>query len=205
METQIKFLTEIVWQSFLIFIFIGSIASFVIGAWLLLKPASVFRANQYMNKWFSTRQAMRPLDMPHDTNRFIYRHHTVIGMLLFAGAAFILYSVLFRYDQQAVLASYAGTLNPVVLELWLESAVLLLGITSLFALLIALFLAVRPSLLRGLEARANRYYSMRPHTRFLETMRYAPDRSVSSFPRFYALAIMAGSLYVITSLWLFVL
>jgi len=205
MAPQLKFYSEILQQGMLIFLFAGCIASFVIGVWLLIKPAAVLRANQYMNKWFSTRQAMRKLEVPHDTNRFIYRHHIVAGTLIFAGAAFILYSVLFRYDQQAALTSFALKLHPVLVEIWLQSAVALLVLTSLFALLIGLFLVVRPSLLRGFEARANKYYSARAHTKFLEVMRYAPDLTLASFPRLFGVAIMTGSLYAAVSLWLFVL
>ena len=40
-----------------------------------------------LNRWYSTRQAMRALEQPIDVKRAVYRWHRVLGVLVFAGAA----------------------------------------------------------------------------------------------------------------------
>ena len=54
MDTMTKIVADILLQSFLIFVVVGCAFSLVIGVWMLLKPESVLRLNQYLNKWFGT-------------------------------------------------------------------------------------------------------------------------------------------------------
>lgn len=196
---EIEILGEILWQTFLIFVIGGCVVSLGIGLWMLFSPATTLRANDYLNKWISTRLMMRPLDMPRTTERFFYKHHRVVGILLLAGAAYTLYSIVFRYRQQALLKTFSLNINPHALSWLLDSAVVLLTLGSLFALVLGAFLLIRPSLLRNIEAWANKGYSGRRMTKFLDIMHYAPDRAVGASPRVFAVLIILGSLYVLVN------
>ena len=54
-------------------------------------------------------------------------------------------------------------------------------------------LVFRPSLLKGVESWADRYYSTRRSTESLDVMRYQPDDFVRSRPRIVGAVVQAGA------------
>jgi hypothetical protein len=69
---------------------------------------------------------------------------------------------------------------------------------------IAAVLVFRPSLLKGVEGWADRYYSTRRSTETLDVMRYQPDDFVRSRPRLVGAVVALGSLYALFGLSLLV-
>ncbi|MGH8716979.1 MAG: hypothetical protein ACREUI_09725, partial [Burkholderiales bacterium] len=85
-----KIVADILLQSFLIFVVVGCAFSLVIGVWMLLKPESVLRLNQYLSKWFGTEKLAAALDAPHSIEVALYRRHRSVGVLVLAGGLYIL-------------------------------------------------------------------------------------------------------------------
>ncbi len=200
-----KFLTDIVLRSLLVFLIVGCAAALIIGFWLLFRPDTLVRLNTRMDAWFSTRRALKPLMVPHRSEPFVYRHHRVAGALVLVGAGYTLYSVLYRFSMKATVAVFVPPYNRFFVEWLVESAVAVLTLGSIVAVAIGVILAVRPSLLKGVEAWANRRFSPRAGLRFLEIMRYQPDAVVTRHPRYVAVLIILGSLYAIVTLGYFLL
>ena len=92
--------------------------------------------------------------------------------------------------------------RPVVLELLFESLRILLIVGNVAALLAAIVLCFRPSLLKGVEAWGDRHYSGRESTKPLDIMRYQPDDFVRARPRVVGAIVVLGSAYVLIALGL---
>lgn len=200
MQAPWSIISEIVLQSFLVLLLGGAVVALVMGIWMLFRPEQVFRVNRFFNQWLSSRRLTRPLNrIIYRVERPVYHHHRVFGAALLAGAGYILYSLWFRYDRAATLRLFKE-FNPQTLAWLLDSTVVLLYLTSIAVLVIASFMVIRPSLLRGFEAKANRWLSTRRMEKSLEVMRMQPDAAAGRHPRVTALLLVLGGLYVLASL-----
>jgi hypothetical protein len=178
----------------------GAALGVVIGVLLLVDSERVMRWNYVLNRWYSTRQAMRALERPIDVKRTIYRWHRVLGVLVFAASLFTLDVLVFGFHTSALVRALRGTANPALLALVVDSVRLFLIAGNIAALIAAAVLVFRPSLLKGLEVWGDRQYSGRATTKPLEIMRYQPDDFVRGRPRLVGSLIVLGSVYVLVTL-----
>lgn len=178
----------------------GAALGVVIGVLLLIDSERVMRWNYVLNKWYSTRQAMRALDRPIDVKRPFYRWHRVLGVLVFAASLYTLDVLVFGFHTSALVRALRGTGSPALLALILDSVRLFLIAGNVAALVAAAVLVFRPSLLKGLEVWGDRQYSGRVATKPLDIMRYQPDDFVRSRPKLVGGLLVLGSLYVLITL-----
>jgi len=201
MSAALKLVQEIGLQAGLIFLFLGSLFSLSVGISLLGGGRWVGALNERSKRWISTRQAFRPLDLPHNIEPSLYRWHLLVGVLMAVGAAFILYVALFALDLKAVARVLAG--GPSVLADMAIEMFWWLGVVSAAAgLVVGILMAARPQWLRS-AAWANHIYSARRATKPLESMNLAPDGWVNSAPKLYGGIIALCSAYVATVLGYF--
>lgn len=194
-------------QSLLTFLLLGSVAGFVAGMVLLLRPEWLVRASKFGNRWVSTRQMGRSLEQPVNVDRWFYRYGRFSGMLLIAGAVYIIFSLTVRVARADLIAALirvrwlqAAWVQPAV-----DTLVLLLIVGSMLALIVGLFLMFRPSLLRDLELGANQRISLRQTLKPVEVQRGNVDQLVFSNVRWAGVVLLGGSVYafvVLLSWWL---
>jgi hypothetical protein len=178
----------------------GAVLGVVVGILLLIDSERVMRWNYVLNRWYSTRQAMRALERPIDVKRTFYRWHRVLGAVVFAASLFTLDVLIFGFQTSALVRALRGTGNPALLALILDSVRLFLIAGNVAALIAAAVLVFRPSLLKGLEVWGDRQYSGRTATKPLDIMRYQPDDFVRNRPRLVGGLMVLGSLYVLITL-----
>ena len=178
----------------------GAALGVVVGILLLVDSERVMRWNYALNRWYSTRQAMRALERPIDVKRTFYRWHRVLGALVFAASLFTLDVLVFGFQTSALVRALRGTGNPALLSLVVDSVRVFLIAGNIAALIAAAVLVFRPSLLKGLEAWGDRQYSGRAATKPLEIMRYQPDDFVRARPRLVGGLVVLGSVYVLVTL-----
>ena len=65
MAPYLKFLSQIVNQTVFVFLLLGAAVALVAGILLVFDSARVFRISDWLNRWVSTRSALRPLDEHH--------------------------------------------------------------------------------------------------------------------------------------------
>jgi hypothetical protein len=193
--------TTLLTKALLMLLITGGMAGLIIGVWMLIRPESFIKANQFFSRWYSLRKATKLLMVPRRTERFVYRHHRPIGLLVLAGSVYVLYVLVSEYDRQKIIAAFFGGVQPhPSAELLVPGLALALGACALFALTIGAFLLIRPSLLKGFESWANRWVSLRRASRVLDEMREGPDRFLIRWRRWAAAALILGSLYAL--IWL---
>ena len=178
----------------------GAAVGLVIGVLLVIDTERVMRWNYVLNRWYSTRQAMRSLERPIDLKRPLYRWHRVIGVLVFAASLYTLDVLVFGYHTSALVRALRGAGDPAMLSLILEGARLFLIAGNVAALVAATLLVFRPSLLKGVEGWGDRQYSGRVSTKVLDVMRYQPDDFVRNRPKLVGAVLAVGSLYVLVTL-----
>jgi len=196
----LKFLTAIVQQTVFVFLLVGAIFALAAGLLLIFRSGLAFRMAETMNRWVSTRSAMRALEEHHSIARPLYRMHRLVGVLLCVGALYSLL-VLGSAPGEMALIRMLGSFAPrrfasfAAESLWI---VLLVG--NVCALLFGLVFTVRPSALKGLEAWADRRISGRKASKPLEQVHLTTDEFVRAHPRLVGVLVSAGSLYVMVNL-----
>ncbi len=200
MKAMIELLVHTLGPVLYVLLLGGAALGVVIGILLLVDGERVMRWNYVLNRWYSTRQAMRALDRPIDVKRPFYRWHRVLGLVVFAASLFTLDVLIFGFHTSALVRALRGTGDPALLALILDSARLFLIAGNVAALLAAAALIFRPSLLKGLELWGDRQYSVRVSTKPLDIMRYQPDDFVRNRPKLVGGLLVLGSLYVLITL-----
>jgi hypothetical protein len=178
----------------------GAALGLVVGVLLLVNSERVMHWNNRLNRWYSTRKAARSLDRPIDIKRPLYRWHRVVGAVVFAASLYTLDMLVFGFHTSALVRALRGAGNPALLALIVEGTKIFLIAGNVAALLASAVLIFRPSLLKGMEVWADRYYSPRVSTRSLDVMRYQPDDFARSRPRLVGGLLTLGSVYVLVTL-----
>ena len=198
--TYSSFLSQIVQQTLFVFLLVGAVFALIAGLLLVFRSETAFRISERMNRWVSTRAAIRPLEEHRSISRPLYRMHRLVGALICAGALYSLVVLGMPTGESAIIKSLSG-LGPARFAAWLgESLRWILLTGNLGALLFGIVFIVRPSALKSLEAWADRRISARRSTKPLEVAHLTADRFVRAHPRFTGWVIIAGSLFVLVNL-----
>jgi hypothetical protein len=185
-SAYLKFLSGIVQQALFVFLLLGSVFALAAGLLLVFNSGLAFRVSERMNRWVSTRAALRSLEEERSIARPLYRMHRLVGTLICAGALYALIVLGTPYGEMAIVKSLSG-IGPPRFASWVSESLRIVLLAGNFAALIfGLVFIVRPSALKRLEAWADRRISGR---RFLRT-----------HPRLVGAVIVAGSLYVMVNL-----
>lgn len=197
MKAIIELLVQTLGPALYVLLVAGAALGTVIGILLLVDSQRVMRWNLLLNRWYSTRKAMRALDRPIDVKRSFYRWHRVVGVVVFAVSLYTLDVLVFGFQTSALVRALRDVGNPALLSLGLEGVRLFLIAGNIAALVAAAILVFRPSLLKGVEGWGDRNYTLRMPTRALDVMRYQPDDFVRGRPRLVGALLLIGGLYVL--------
>ncbi len=197
-----KIAGDIVFDTSMLFLTGGALVALIIGVWMVVHANSLFNLNNYLNRWYSTRQMSRPLTKPIQAEPFIYKYHKSIGAFILIGSGYVFYQLAIRSEISTVQRLLLGPEYQTHSLNWVVSAVLLaLMIGSIATFIVGAYLFIRPSLLKGVEAWGNRWMTMRKSTKFLDIMREGPEPFIVNHPRAVGGIIVAGSLYILAMLW----
>lgn len=185
-------LSDILRQSFLMFLWVGSVLGILVGAGVLFNPQRVVQVNQYFSRWVGTGKLGMILDRPRWTERFFYRHNRLVGAAVVIGALVVLDTFLFSFNLRRVSALVPRE------YWWLSDAMVgLLLVGSGLAALIGILVLTRPSILKDLERAANRWISTDRQFAKFNRMNFSAEQTVIRHHRLAGVSIVLGSLYVV--------
>ena len=191
---------EIVWQSLVLFLWIGSAVALAVGLALLFAPAKARQVNQFFARWIDTRGFESALDRPRWTERVVYRHHRLAGLTLLAGSLFVLYKFLIK--------RVGDTVGPIAATdhfgLW-QAAAALFVIGGVLGAVIGLIMATKPSLLRELELAANKWISTERYSELFNRTHFSLEEVIFSHRKIVGLFLVLSSSYVILRLGIILL
>ena len=188
-------LNQIVRHSLVMFLWCGSFVGILIGAGILFRPQKVVQLNQYFSRWVGADKLEMMLDRPHWTERYFYRHNRVVGALVSVGSMGVLYTFLFHYNLRTLSALIPRP------YWWLSDALMgMLLVGSVLAALIGVLVFLRPSVLREIEAFANRWISTERLVTTFNGMHYSAEQTIMRHNRIAGISITLGSLYIVVVL-----
>ncbi|MFQ5659798.1 MAG: hypothetical protein ACE5GZ_05185 [Gammaproteobacteria bacterium] len=193
-------ITDLNLYEFTISIFFwAGIVTMLVGFCILLAPDRVIRTGRWLNRWVSTEAFFDKFDAPARSERFFYRHHTILGIMLVLGAAYIFYSFVFAFDAGTQTLSLFS--SPAVND-WLITSLSFLNIMfSIVIFLIGIIMTLRPSVLKNIENLLNRWFTVDERLKTLDIQFKSPEQVFTKRPRLLGLLIVAGSLYICINLW----
>ncbi|MEO6292771.1 MAG: hypothetical protein ABIO88_09155 [Burkholderiaceae bacterium] len=202
---QFNHIDVILWRTLAIFLLMGALMGMAVSLLLIFKPHLIARVNRVANRWVSMRHISRWMDRSIRIERWCYRHHRPLGLLLTLGGAYILVYFGLRFDKATALHSFSSLVsNQLLLDSLLQALVLLELISGVFALLVGLVVWLRPSLLRGMEKESNQWLSLRRATKVLDVQHGQVDLFVERHAQRVGWLLLAGNsyLFVVMLLWL---
>lgn len=192
--TLLRFIEQIVLPAFLLFMLIGSVGGALLGLALALRSASALQFVARMNRWVSTRRALRAVEIPRGMQPGGRR--AWLGVFLVVGGAFAFYMLLARL--QIPDSSGPNLRRWLVLGLALQATKWFLVIGAVLSFAVGAMLLFFPRAYASFEAKMNYWYSTR---KLLpadsDTMRQPLDSLVAARPReagwiiFFASAVVA--------------
>jgi hypothetical protein len=186
------------WRALAIFLLIGALLGVVLALLLIFKPQFLERLNRVANRWVSTRHINRWLDRSVRIEHWFYQHHRAAGVVIVLGASYILIYFGFLFDKAYTLQrlSLRGMLPAKLLDGLLDALVLGSLVGGAAALMVGLFLWLRPSLLRGMEEVANQWVSSRRVTKMLDVPHGQVDIFIARHAQRAGWLLLVGSIYL---------
>jgi len=146
-------------ESVLIFFLLVGLFACALGVILMLAPTGFEQLASQLNRQWSTRRAMRDLEVPRYYERFFYRHHRWAGGVLLLAALYFFLGFAFQASPSELAAQLPG-----LAWAW-EALFWLLIAANLTAAILAMVVLIRPSALKPLERVANHWVSLRQASR----------------------------------------
>jgi hypothetical protein len=174
-------LTNFVIVTLLVFSVIG----IAVGAGLIVSSARMHRIFQVMNRWVSTRAALKPLEVPRNGfGETVRSYRRSFGASFVVLGAFSAFGLVAKVNAAALAAAMvAGRMRPVA-EWLVESLKWFLFVGSVVGVVLGILLLVFPDAVTALENRANRWISSRRAFLHGDDMHMTLDKLVEAHPRF---------------------
>jgi len=183
-------------SALVMFVLVWSLVGALVGAGLIVGSATTLRLLSGLNHYVSTRRGLKSMSVAYDLDDGARRNGRLVGGIVLIGAAYSVYALLAWFDI-ATLVSALGLSYPRPLVAWmLESIRWSLLLFNLVAVAVGGMLVLRAGALAGLEARANRWYSVRKLTLGADTMHLGLDRLFAEHPRVCGAMLLVGAIYV---------
>jgi len=174
-----------------IFLMIGSVAGLIAGSVLILRPHWLTCVSLTANRWISTRHIAKNLETPIDVESCFYRHRRASGLVMLAGAMYVLYSFSLQIGKTNANSGYMAVL--------FDSMVLIMLLGAALALFVSLILLFRPNLLHKFEQGANESISLRRAMKPLEVLHNGVDEFTFRHSRKMGVILVLCSLYTLAA------
>lgn len=187
----------ILWQSLAIFLIVGALMGIVVSLLLLIRPQLVAPINRLVNRWVSTHHLNRFLDRSINIEQWFYRHHRLLGVVIAGGACYMLGYFGLWFNKPNAMQHLSVHAPDWLLDILLDALVLTSLIGAGLALFVGLFLWLRPSLLRSIEAETNRWISSRRATEVLDAPHQQVEHFVAGHLQRVGWLLLVGSTYLL--------
>lgn len=184
------------WRALAIFLLIGATMGVAVSLLLIFKPHLMAHTSRLANRWISTSRMDQLLNRSIGIEQWFYQHHRLLGILITFGACYIIVYFGLLFDKPTTLQSLAGYAPSWLRDILLDALVLAALVGAVVALFVGLFLWLRPSLLRGIDASANQWISTDRVVRALEVPHDQVERFVASHLHRVGWLLLVASVYL---------
>jgi hypothetical protein len=200
------------WQGFIymgvLTLMAGNVFAAIVGLLMIIAPTRLASWSHVSDRWVSTRAATDSLDRMRNVDGQILSRPKLAGVIILAGAAFILIEGVFFVRRIGVaeggrlLSEFLGgnALASGAWEvLWL-SLLVFLFLGALLALVVGALAVFRTDLLQQVSQRANRWVSTSGSVKALDAPHYRFDGLVRNRPRLWGTLIVLFAAYALVVL-----
>jgi hypothetical protein len=186
-------LQEIVWVSLLWLLFIGSLTGLAIGIGLTTNAGATLRFFNTMNRWVSSRAALKPMEIPRPVENRIpeKQRRWIVGALFIVGGLYA--SVLLAGIDASHWTLLRSGRYAVIYSVLFDATRWFLLVSCTAAVVMGVMLLFFPQQWGRLETWGNRWYSSRRIAASGDVMHFPLDRWVESSPRY------AGGILILLS------
>ena len=192
--------TDFLWRALAIFLLLGALLGVIVALLLIFNPRLMARLNRMANRWISMRHFNVWLDRSIGIEQWFYQHHRALGIVAVMGSSYVFVYFGILFDKAYTLQYYSGRHPAKLLDALLDTMVLSALIGGAVALIVGLFLWLRPSQLRGMEEEANQWVSLRRGTKRLDVPHEQMDSFVAHHAQRVGWLLLLGSIYLFFAL-----
>lgn len=186
-------IAEVLLQTCILILKIGMTASIVVGLILLVRPELISRWNQKLNKWYSTRRALRVMEMVHNTDPWFLKNHRIYGGFMLVVSLVLLYFMLFSSSPSTTYDSIQTPLNPDQF-LAIKFVYYVLMIATAISVPLWILLLAAPGVLERMLPPLNQWVSTRMMLRKIDEVNSRYDEFVLKNPRIFGIVFITGSI-----------
>lgn len=178
-------------------LFVLGILLVPLGLSFLFFSEQITRIGNKLNRWISTEHWFEILNRPRYQERFIYRYHHFFGIVVMIITSICIYMMLFYTDVSIILNKMSLMADTVFGKWLLETLYYILIAANAMAFVIGAIIFIRPSVLKEIEAKANRWVETEEKLNLLNSIRDLPDTVLPGNPRIFGTLILIGAVYII--------
>lgn len=182
MQSQFNLMWQLLHQFFVVLVLVFASAGFAVGVGLIVSSARTLQFFRVMNRWISTRGALRSMELPRDTDRFAHRHRRWVGGALIAGGIFSAIGLAAGIDASAVGTAFARGGMARLVAIAAETLKWFLILGSAGGVVVGGMLCFSSDALASLEKHANRWFSARRALHGGDDMILTLDKLVETHP-----------------------
>ena len=186
-------ITQLLVSTVVVFLFIGSLLGLALGLGLILRSAAIVSFMRGMNRWVSTRQALKGLEVQVHVAQAAASARW-FGAVLVALGAYTAVVLIVAVDVNGIAAMLKVNSRYSLAAIGIHAAKLVLVLGSLMAIATGVMLLFFPQAWRNVEARANRWYSTGNLEGSEDRVYLSLERIVEAFPRSSGVVLLAMSL-----------
>jgi hypothetical protein len=154
-----------------------------VGAGLIISSQKTVELFHVMNRWVSTRHALKSVEVPRDTDRLAHRYQRWVAGGFILGGLIAIFGLAAGVDVRALSAALAEKRFVPVVSIAVDSVKWFLIVGSTFGVVIGGMLLFYPDAESTLERYANQWVSSRQIARSGDEMRMTLDRLVEAHPK----------------------
>jgi len=175
------------WELFIQFSMVSflvvAVAGLGVGAGLVVSSQKTVELFHVLNRWVSTRHALKSVEVPRETDRVAHRYQRWVAAGFLLGGLVSIFGLATGFDASAVSAALAQRPFVPVVAIAVESAKWFLIVGSAFGVVVGAMLLFYPNAELTLERYANQWVSSRQIARGGDDMRMTLDRLVEAHPK----------------------
>ena len=194
-----KLFSDILEATFFNLLIVGAALSMLFGLCLIIFPKFALSLNNKINKSFSMRESTKSLETPISIERWFYRHANITGSLIMLGSAYLFYLLFWELNFIHLAKNLPG-LTALMWEWLLQSFQIFFAIMSIIVFLMGFLIIIRPSQLKPIEEKANKWISTRQKLQFMSEELGQADKLLALFPRQIGAIILVASAIVLLNM-----
>jgi len=173
---------QVLVQVFIVLFLVMAVAGLAVGLGLIVSSQKTVQLFHKVNRWVSTRHALKSVEIPRETDRLAHRHQRWVAAAFVLGGLIAIFGLAAGVDTNALSMVFAEKRFVPVAAIAFASTKWFLIVGSTFGVVIGGMLLFYPDAENTLERFVNQWVSARRVTRSWDDMHMTLDLLVEAHP-----------------------